>query len=116
MPSLAAGQRLKRERLELKIMTSGNDAGHFPKTCLIPASPPRKNESGKTSYNALHLYLSDMFIKECSNSNISAVWSMRTGAFFGNETVTFTSAVKTRKLELLNVCFLSSSRTSGAIA
>lgn len=63
-----------------------------------------------------HLYLSDMFIKEHAISNISAVLPMRTGAIFGNETVTFASAVKTRNLELLNVCFLSSCRTPGSIA
>ncbi|CAI8942240.1 hypothetical protein EMIT0P171_50036 [Pseudomonas sp. IT-P171] len=57
-----------------------------------------------------------MFVKEHVISNISAVSSMRTSAIFGNETVTFASAVKTRKLELLNVCFLSSCRTSGSIA
>lgn len=73
-------------------------------------------ETGEISYNALHLYLSDMLMKECSNSNIFTVLPMRTGAIFGNETVTFASAVKTRKLELLNVCFLSSCRTSGSIA
>lgn len=72
--------------------------------------------SRETSYNALHLRLCDMFIKERSISNISAVLSMRTDAIFGNETVTFASAVKTRNLELLNVCFLSSCRTSGSIA
>jgi hypothetical protein len=45
MPVLAAGQRLKSEALELKIMTSGNNAGHFLKTCVIPAS--RKLEKRK---------------------------------------------------------------------
>ncbi len=69
-----------------------------------------KAVAGNASYNALHLHLSDMFIKERATSNISAVLSMRTGAIFGNETVT------TRNLELLNVCFLSSCRTSGSIA
>lgn len=66
--------------------------------------------------NALFLQLSDRFVKEHANSTISAVWSMRTGAIFGNETVTFASAVKARNLELLNVCFLSSCRTSGSFA
>ncbi|CAI8947709.1 hypothetical protein EMIT0P43_50358 [Pseudomonas jessenii] len=75
-----------------------------------------QTKTGNASYNALHLHLSDMFIKECATSNISAVLPMRTGAIFGNETVTFVSAVKTRNLELLNVCFLSSCRTSGSIA
>ncbi|CAI8977342.1 hypothetical protein EMIT0P218_60282 [Pseudomonas sp. IT-P218] len=57
-----------------------------------------------------------MFIKERSNSNIYAVLPMRTDAIFGNETVTFASAVKTRNLELLNVCFLSSCHASGSPA
>ena len=75
-----------------------------------------KAVAGNASYTALHLHLSDMFIKERATSNISAVLPMRTGAIFGNETVIFVSAVKTRNLELLNVCFLSSCRTSGSIA
>ncbi|CAI8816507.1 hypothetical protein EMIT043CA1_60271 [Pseudomonas brassicacearum] len=57
-----------------------------------------------------------MFIKEHNISNIPAFLLMRTDAIFGNETVTFASAVKTRNLELLNVCFLSPCRTSGSIA
>ncbi len=57
-----------------------------------------------------------MFVKECAIPNIFRYLVMPTGAIFGNETVTFASAVKTRNLELWNVCFLSPRRTSGSDA
>jgi hypothetical protein len=82
----------------------------------LPARVAHPATRVRHSHTALYLYLSDMFIKEHAISNISAVLRLRTDAIFGNETVTFASAVKTRNLELLNVCFLSSCRTSGSIA
>ncbi|CAI8989305.1 hypothetical protein EMIT0357P_70360 [Pseudomonas marginalis] len=53
--------------------------------------------------------------RTCSYSHFLYL-QIRGNAIFGNETVTFESAVKTRNLELLNVCFLSSCRTPGASA